>query len=292
MIGQSTWCHASALVPAPDLVYMTEAPFLVWLATGFAVNGRMDMALGLVEHVNGIGVFPGTDDNSLVLVYNSANPPVSSWEELIDYQDGVFLVASQYGFSCFTICNIACVHEISPSGRYFAIGADGTGVWRGPVDLIDLETCVSYRCDIPGAGIGACSNWIDGDYMLFESVVERTPSSDEIRDQETIDQYWYTEARDQLTNIVLMRGNRAWRIIEEDRYYEYRLTDNYGSTDKGLFFDVATTPKVIPFAAGIETDEDFRRWIDSMGGAAEAFPAIDFRIHVDTLNMSLSCSRI
>lgn len=122
---------------------MTEAPFLVWLATGFAVNGQMDLALGLVEHVNGIGVFPGTDDSILVLVYNSANPPVSDWEELIDHQDGVYLFANQSGFSFFTICNLACVHEISPSGRYFAIGADGTDVLRGPVDLIDLETCVS-----------------------------------------------------------------------------------------------------------------------------------------------------
>ena len=289
-IYHRAWCRGNMLTP--DLNHITGVPFLVWLASGFASTGQMSMAHRLIENINGIGIISEEDDDVLILVYNPAYPVTTEWEEMFSSQDCTCLYAGQLGFSYNIIENMASMYQISPSGRYFAIGADGTGTWRGSVDLVDLETCVKYRYSISHSGVGFCSDWIQGDFLLMESIGQRPEALENwsgIENQPWINYSYRTDAEGSARDIVLMHGNRAWMILPEDRYYNYRMNNSYGLYENGIFFDVTASPNVIPSLAGIESDHDFSEWIDSMGGQNEAFPRFDFRVYVDTLNMSVSC---
>ena len=77
-------------------------------------------------------------------------------------------------------------------------------------------------------------------------------------------------------------------ILPEDRYYNYRIVGVPGSYENGIFFDVAASPNVIPFLAGIESSSGFSDWIESQGGYQAVFPEFDFRAYVDTRTNSVS----
>lgn len=286
------WCRGSMLVP--DLGHMTDTAFQAWLAAGLASSGQMSAARRLVERIDGIGIASEEDDDVLILVYNTANPPTRDWEELSDCQDSQFIFAGRSGFSCRSVVNLASVHSISPSGRYFAIGADGTGTWRGGVDLVDLETCVKYRYSVPHSGVGSCSDWINGDYLLIENLGPKPVDDPQagVEDQPWINFSYRTDADGARRDVVLMHGTSAWLILPEEEYYNYRLRNSCGLYTRGVYFDVTASPNIIPSLAGIESYNGFTAWIDSMGGRMEAFPEFDFRVYVDTRNMRVNFRRI
>ena len=285
------WCRGNTLIPAPG--HITDVSYLIWLASGLASNGQMTTAHNLIANFAGIGVISEEEGDVLIAVYYPGNP-ARECENMFWYQDCTVLFAGEWGFNFYNICNMASMHEISPSGKYYAIGADGTGTWRGTIDLVDLETGVKYRYNIPRSGVGSYSNWIEGDFLLIQSLTS-SPMSENwtgFGNQPWLNYSYRTSAEGVPRDIVLMHGNRAWMILPEDMYYNYRIGDNYGVYENGIFFDVVASPNVIPALAGIESCNDFSEWIDSMGGQQAAFPSFDFRIYIDMLNMSVSCCNL
>ncbi len=288
--SRRVWCRGNLLVPDPNRA--NDVSFLVWQASECVSNGQMSKAHRIIENTDGIGIISEEDDGVLILIYNPFDPVTSDHEEMYWQQDCIFLFAGTQGFSYEVVFNVASVCEISPSGEYFAVGADGTGVSRGPVYVVDTETCVKYRYDLPGTGVGATFNWFDDDFFLVQSVGPRPVLEDwYLGNQPWINYSYMTEAEGAPENVVLIHGNRAWMILPEDRCYNYRMSSNYGVCEEGILFDVVASPNVIPSLAGIESYSDFSEWIDSTGGQSAAFPQFEFLIDVDTRNMSVSCSR-
>ena len=103
-----------------------------------------------------------------------------------------------------------------------------------------------------------------------------------------INNSYLTEAEGRSNDIVLYHGGSSWMILPEDRYYNYRIVGVPGSYENGIFFDVAASPNVIPFLAGIESSSGFSDWIESQGGYQAVFPEYDFRVYVDTRTNSVS----
>ncbi|MCK4806828.1 MAG: hypothetical protein KAT09_04235, partial [Candidatus Aegiribacteria sp.] len=199
-----------------------------------------------------------------------------------DYMD---LVTGDWGLN-FNLCvNMGMEEGLSPSGRYFASGADGTDVNRGPVYIFDLQTGQKYTT---WQSINSNSRWIHGDFMLIEAVA--SPEADTrsgISDMPWINYSCFCGDGFETRDIVLLRENRAWLVLPEDQYYNYRLESDCGIESDMLYFDVVASLNVVPAVLGLETTNDFLTWIDSMGGYNDAFPSFVFRVYVDTLTMSL-----
>ncbi len=288
--SRRVWCRGNLLMPDPNRA--NDVSFLVWQASESVSNGQMSKAYRIIENTDGIGIISEEGDEVLILTYNPFDPVTSDPEEMYWQQDCIFLFAGTQGFSSEVVINEACVHELSPSGKYFAVGADGTGVSRGPVYVVDTETCVKYRYDIPGASVGATFNWFGDDFLLIQSVGPRPVIENwSLGNQPWINHSYMTESEGSPRNVVLIHRNKAWMILPEDRCYNYRMSNDYGAYENGIYFHVTASPNVIPSLAGIESFSDFSQWIDSMGGHSVAFPQFEFRIDVDTRNMSVSCSR-
>ena len=83
--SRRVWCPGSALVP--DRKHMTDVPFLVWLASGFAFNGQLGMAHRLVENFDGIGTISDEEDDVLIAIYNPTYPVTNDCEEMYWLED-------------------------------------------------------------------------------------------------------------------------------------------------------------------------------------------------------------
>jgi hypothetical protein len=157
------------------------------------------------------------------------------------------------------------VNQISPSGRYYAVGADGTSTLRGAVYVVDLET--GERHCTTSTGIWDCSDWIGGDCLLIESAGNSTSDMEkymrgDIAGMSWINQSYRTDAEGRSHDIVLYHGGSSWMILPEDRYYHYRVRGVPGSFENGIFFDVTASPNIIPAIAGFDCSDDFDNWID------------------------------
>ncbi|MCD4847693.1 MAG: hypothetical protein K8R76_05840 [Candidatus Aegiribacteria sp.] len=206
--------------------------------------------------------------------------------------DLTYVFTGEWGLNYEEFDNAVCISQLSPSGRFYAVGLDGTGASRGPVYVFDLETGVEY-CTTPSS-VWGCSDWIEGDYLLIESVGRSDSVIDiwrhgDIGDMPWINYSYLTEAEGCSNNFVLYRGGSSWMILPEDRYYNYTSNGTPGSYENGIFFDVTASPNVIPSLAGIGSGgSKFSEWIDSAGGYDAAFPNFIFRIYVDTCTDSVS----
>jgi hypothetical protein len=210
-----------------------------------------------------------------------------------EYQyDITYVFEGEWGLNYEIFDWAVCISQISPSGRYYAVGCDGTGASRGPVYVIDLETGLKY-CTTP-SGIWGCSDWIEGDYLLIESVGRSDSVIDmwrhgDIGNMPWINDSYLTEAEGCSNNFVLYHGGSSWMILPEDRYYNYSARGIPGLYENGIFFDVVASPNIIPSLAGIGSEgSKFSEWIDSAGGYDAAFPRFDFRVYVDTRTNSIS----
>lgn len=208
-----------------------------------------------------------------------------------EYQDNLtYVFTGEWGLNYEKFDWALCVRQVSPSGRYYAVGGDGTGTSRGPVYVIDLETGVKYCTTV--SDFWGCSDWIEGDYLLIESAgrsesaIEMWRSGD-IEDMPWVNYSYMTEAEGCSNNFVLYHGGSSWMILPEDRYYNYMNNGIPGSYENGIFFDVVASPNVIPSLAGIRSASDFYEWIDSVGYDV-AFPNFYFRVYVDTRTNSVS----
>jgi hypothetical protein len=206
--------------------------------------------------------------------------------------DFAYLFTGEWGLNYEKFDNAVCISHVSPSGKCFAVGGDGTGAGRGSVYVIDLETGVKY-CTTPSS-VWGCSDWIEGDYLLIESV-GRSDSiidmwrNDDIGNMPWINYSYLTEAEGCSNNFVLYHGGSCWMILPEDMYYNYSSRGIPGLYENGIFFDVVASPNVIPYLAGIDSvRSSFSEWIDSAGGYDDAFPIFDFRVYVDTRTNSVS----
>ena len=205
--------------------------------------------------------------------------------------DLAYVFTGEWGLNYEVFDNAVCISQLSPSGRYYAVGGDGTGTNRGPVYVIDLETGVKY-CTTPSS-IWGCSDWIEGDYLLIESSGYSASNiekwmNDDIENIPWLNMSYMTEAQGSSNNIVLYHGGSSWMILPEDRFYNYRSNGESGVYENGIFFDVIASPNVIPSLAGIERRSDFREWIDSAGGFDAVFPNFNFRVYVDTSTNSVT----
>lgn len=208
-----------------------------------------------------------------------------------EYQDDItYVFKGEWGLNYEKFDWAVCIRQVSPSGRYYAVGGDGTGTSRGPVYVIDLETGVKY-CTT-ASDFWGCSDWIEGDYLLIESAgrsdsaIEMWRSGD-IEDMPWVNYSYMTEAEGRSNNFVLYHDGSSWMILPEDRYYNYISNGIPSSCENGIFFDVMASPNVIPSLAGIRSSGDFYEWIDSVGYDV-AFPNFNFRIYVDTRTNSVS----
>ncbi len=205
--------------------------------------------------------------------------------------DIAYVLTGEWGLNYEIFDWSVCISQISPSGRYYAVGGDGTGTGRGPVYVFDLETGVKY-CTTPSS-IWGCSDWIEGDYLLIESSGYSATNiekwmNDDLENIAWINSSYLTEAQGSSNNIVLYHGGSSWMILPEDRYYNYRNIGEPGVYENGIYFDVIASPNVIPSLAGIEQRSDFREWIDSSGGFDAVFPNFNFRVYVDTSTNSVT----
>ena len=204
--------------------------------------------------------------------------------------DIAYVFTGEWGLNYERFVNAVCINQVSPSGRYYAVGADGTGASRGPVYVFDLETGLKY-CTT-ASDVWSCSDWIEGDYLLIESIGGSTSAREmwmnrDIENMPWINYSFMTEAEGCSNNFVLYHGGSSWMILPEDRYYNYRSRGSPDSFESGIFFDVVASPNVIPSLAGIRSPSDFSEWIDSVGYDM-AFPNFDFRVYVDTSANSVS----
>ncbi len=209
-----------------------------------------------------------------------------------EYQfDITYVFTGEWGLNYEIFDWAVCISQLSPSGRYYAVGGDGTGTNRGPVYVFDLETGIKY-CTTPSS-IWSCSDWIEGDYLLIESSGYSASNiemwmNDDLENIAWINSSYLTEAQGSSSNVVLYHGGSSWMILPEDRYYNYSTRGNPGLYENGIFFDVMAEANVIPSLTGIECRSDFSGWIDSAGGYDAAFRRFDFRIFVDTRTNSVS----
>ena len=213
----------------------------------------------------------------------------------LEYQerryDFAYVFTGEWGLNYEVFDNAVCISQLSPSRKYYAVGADGTCTNRGPVYVIDLETGVKYRTT--PSSVSGCSDWIEGDYLLIESSGYSASNiemwiNDDLEDMNWINYSYMTSAEGCSNNFVLYHGGSSWMILPEDRYYNYGNSGKYGLYENGIFFDVIASPNVIPSLANIEQRSDFWEWIDSSGGFDAAFPNFNFRVYVDTSTNSVS----
>ncbi len=225
------------------------------------------------------------------IIYRRNGITVACLEYREQSYDLAYVFTGEWGLNYEVFDNVVSISQLSPSGRYYAVGGDGTGASRGPVYVIDLETGVKY-CTT--SSIWYSSDWIEGDYLLIES----SGRSDSIRDMlmhgdigniPWINDSYMTEREGSSNNFVLYHGGSSWMILPEDRFYNYSSRGIPVSYENGIIFDVAASPNVIPSLAGIDSaGSSFGEWIDSAGGYDAAFPVFDFRVYVDTRTNSVS----
>ncbi len=219
------------------------------------------------------------------IIYRCNGITVACLEYREQRYDFAYVFTGEWGLNYEVFYNAVCISQVSPSRRYFAVGGDGTGTSRGPVYVIDLETGLKY-CTT-ASDVWGCSDWIEGDYLLIESVGRSDSVTDmwrhgDIGNIPWLNYSYMTEAEGRSNNIVLYHDGSSWMILPEDRYYNYRIKGIPGSFENGIFFDVVASPNVIPFLVGIESYSDFSEWIESEGGYDAVFPEFDFRVYVDT----------
>ncbi len=261
--------------PVPDS-YMLDVEFVEPFDSAFSIPGITSEEAGRMEN-------PDEDD----IIYRRHGVTIAL---LQNQETCTYVFRGEWGLTFDKCYNVACVSQISPSGRYYAVGADGTGTFRGAVSVVDMETGVKYRTT--PSGIWDCSDWIDGDYLLIESAGVSTSNIDkwmsgDIANMSWINMSYRTEAEGISNDIVLYQGGSSWMILPESRYYNYRIKGIPGIFEDEIFFDVTASPNIIPSFAGFESSDDFNYWIDSTG-YDEAFPKFDFRVYVDTGSNSVS----
>jgi len=230
---------------------------------------------------------PGEDE----IIYSRDGVTIACLEYLERRYDFAYVFKGEWGLNYEVFDNEVCISQLSPSGRYYAVGSDGTGTSRGPVYVFDLETGVKY-CTTPSS-VWSCSDWIEGDYLLIVSSGYSASNiemwmNDDLGSIAWMNSSYLTEAQGGSNDFVLYHGGSSWMILPEDRYYNYNSKGIPGLCENGIFFDVIAEANVIPSLAGIEYRSDFREWIDSAGGYDTAFPRFDFRVYVDTRTNSVS----
>jgi|GEM_PF-2570370 len=265
--------------PIPDS-YLLDIDVTPPFPAAFSIPGITGMEAKRMEN-------PGGDE----ILYMHDEVTIACLEFLERRYDLAYVFAGEWGMNYEVFDNAVCISQLSPSGRYFAVGGDGTGTSRGPVYVFDLETGVKY-CTTTSS-IWGCSDWIEGDYLLIESIGGSDSVIDmwrhgNIEDMPWINYSYLTEAEGCSNNFVLYHGGSSWMILPEDRYYNYSSRGIPVSYENGIFFDVAASPNIIPSLAGIERGSDFSDWIESSGGYDAAFPIFDFRVYVDTGTNSVS----
>ena len=218
------------------------------------------------------------------IIYNRDGVTIACLEFLDRRYDLAYVFTGEWGLNYEVFDNAVCISQLSPSGRYYAVGGDGTGTSRGPVYVFDLETGVKY-CTTPSS-IWGCSDWVEGDYLLIESIGYSASNienwmNDDLENIPWMNSSYLTEAQGCSSDFVLYQGGSSWMILPEDRYYNYRSSGEPGLYENGIFFDVIASPNVIPFLAGIERRSDFSDWIESSGGYDVVFPEFNFRVYID-----------
>ncbi len=229
---------------------------------------------------------PGEDE----IIYRRDGVAIARLEYRERRYDLAYVFTGEWGLNYEVFDNAVCISQLSPSGRYYAVGGDGTGTSRGPVYVFDLETGVKYCTST--SGIWNCSDWIEGDYLLIVSSVYSASNiekwmNDDLGSIAWINSSYLTEAQGGSNDFVLYHGGSSWMILPEDRYYNYNSKGIPGLCENGIFFDVIAESNVIPSLAGIEYRSDFSEWIDSVG-YDNAFPNSYFRVYVDTGTNSVS----
>ncbi|MCK5116239.1 MAG: hypothetical protein KAR44_06535 [Candidatus Aegiribacteria sp.] len=225
------------------------------------------------------------------IIYRCNGVTVACLEYSGERYDFAYLFTGEWGLSYQEFFNAVCISQLSPSGRYYAVGGDGTSTHRGPVYVVDLETGMKY-CTTP-SGVWGCSDWIEGDYLLIESCGYSASNdenwmNDDIENMNWINYSYMTSAEGCSDDFVLYHSGSSWMILPEDRFYNYRSRGIPGSYENGIFFDVIASPNIIPSLAGIEQRSDFSDWIESSGGYDAVFPDFNFRVYVDTSSNSIT----
>lgn len=265
--------------PIPDS-YRLNVVITLPFASAFSIPGITGIEVKRIENYH-------KDE----IIYRCDGISIACLEYCERQFDLAYVFAGEWGLNYEVFDNAVCISQLSPSGRYYAVGGDGTGTSRGSVYVFDLETGVKY-CTTPSS-IWNCSDWIEGDYLLIESSGYSASNiekwmNDDIENIPWLNMSYMTEAQGSSNNLVLYHGDSSWMILPEDRYYNYRCNGESGVYENGIFFDVIASPNVIPSLAGIEHRSDFREWIDSSGGFDEVFPNFNFSIFVDTSINSIS----
>jgi hypothetical protein len=228
---------------------------------------------------DGDRIFLGAD--GLVSVYRFDSPPFGC----------VYLFAGPWGFNSVYADNAAIVEEPSPSGRFFAIGADGTGAVRGPVYVVDLATGERYRTT-PGAILG-CSDWVEGSDCLVIESCDSSPETERLWQEDLVDSIpWIdcsfgTEVMFSTSDVVVWRDLESWDVLPEDAYYRYRPVGTPVETSGMLVFDVRASACVVPALAGLDSRDEVQAWVDSAGYGG-AFPEYAFRVLVDCDSWSVT----
>lgn len=224
------------------------------------------------------------------IIYSRDGVTIACLEFVNRWYDLAYVFTGEWGLNYEVFDNAVTISQLSPSGRYFAVGADGTGASGGPVYVIDLETGEKY-CTT-STSIWNCSDWIEGDYLLIESSgrsdsVRNMWRQGDIGNMPWINYSYMTEQEGHSNDIVLYHGGSSWMILPEDMYYNYRVRGVPGLFENWIFFDVTASPNIIPSIAGFECRDDFSEWIMSMNYGSD-IPEFNFRIYVDTRTNSIS----
>jgi hypothetical protein len=261
--------------PIPDS-YQLDVSITQPYSSAFSIPGITNEEAELLQN-------PDEDE----IIYRRHGVTIAFLE---DQELSTYVFKGKWGLTYDECVNIALTSQISPSGRYYAVGADGTCSCRGAVSVVDMETGEKYRTT--DTGIWNCTDWIEGDYLLIESVGSSTSNTDkymsgDIESMSWINYSYCTSAEGRSHDIVLYHGGSSWMILPEDRYYNYSIKGVPGSFDNGIFFDVTASPNIIPSLAGFECSDDFNEWIVSMDHGW-AIPKFDFRVYVDTRTNSIS----
>ena len=266
------------IAPIPDS-YQLDVDITLPFASAFSIPGITDEEAQRMEN-------PGETQ----ILFRCDGVTVACLDPEFQF-DITYVFTGEWGLNYEIFDWSVCISQLSPSGRYYAVGGDGTGTSRGPVYVIDLETGVKY-CTTPSS-VSGCSDWIEGDYLLIESRGYSASNiemwmNDDLDNMAWINYSYLTEAQGCSNNIVLYHGGSSWMILPEDRYYNYRSSEKPGVYENGIYFVVIASPNVIPSLAGIECRSDFSEWIDSSGGLDAVFPNFNFRVYVDTSIKSVS----
>jgi len=264
--------------PLPDsseLDVAVSPPF----ESAFGIPGITDERAGRLEN-------PDEDE----IIYRGNGVTIARFGVEYQGEDITYIFTGDWGLNIVDCVHCASVSQLSPSGKYYAVGADGTGTSRGPVFVIDLETGEKY-CTTP-SDVWDCSNWIEGDYLLIESCGGSDSLADMWRHDELISMPWInysymTESEGRSSNIVLYHDGTSLMILPEDRYYNYRMTGIPDVFENGITFDVTASPNVVPSLIGLDTRSDFTELVDSLGYET-VFPVFDFSVYVDTQTGSVT----